>query len=64
MREHDLLDGFKGLQIYKYHMKIYEKSWSGELEYTWAIYNDQTAEVTRNGGLVRESSQNGRVKDL
>ena len=25
----------------------------------WAIYNDQTAEVTPNGGLVRESPQNG-----
>ena len=27
--------------------------------YIWAIYNDQPAEVTPNGGLVRESPQNG-----
>ena len=33
----------------------------------WAIYDDQTAEVTPNDGLVRESPQNGLiilVKDL
>lgn len=41
-----------------------KESWNVSSGWFWAIYNDQTAEVTRNGGLVRESSQNGRVKDL
>ena len=27
-------------------------------QYIWTNYNDQTAEVTPNGGLVRESPQN------
>ena len=29
------------------------------MEVIWAIYNDQNAEVTPNGGLVRESPKNG-----
>ena len=35
-------------------------------DYIWAIYNDQPAEVTLNGGLVRESPKNllNQVKDL
>ena len=33
-----------------------ENSWKPKV---WAIYNDQTAEVTPNGGLVRETPQNG-----
>ncbi len=36
----------------------YPKKVSNNLRFTWANYNDQTAEVTLNGGLVRESPQN------
>ena len=32
-------------------------SLASELAYIWAKYNDQPAEITLNGGLVRESPQ-------
>ena len=36
--------------------KLWKRSfWSNVRQKIWAIYNDQTAEVTPNGGLIRES---------